>query len=115
MDIPLLDSSEVPQPPEEVRLISILAEPYPDGQRVKLRIQVTPFQERPNFEIRVLNPNGQEVGNLSIIESMEPTIEFTTHLRGEVFPGKYVVKARLEYPDHNLSNEMITSFGLRPG
>ena len=115
MDIPMMDSSEIPLPPEEVRLISVLAEPYPDGQRLKLRMQVTPFRERPNFELRVLNPRGQEVGNLSIIESMEPTIELTTHLRGEVISGEYVVIARLEYPDHSLSHEMSTEFALVPG
>ncbi len=91
-----------------------MADPYPDGLRLKLRIQVTPFQERPNFEIRILNPHSQEVGSLSIIESMEPTIELTTHLRGEVVPGNYVVRTRLEYPGHSLSSEMSTEFALGP-
>lgn len=115
MDIAMIDSSEIPLPPEEVRLISVVAEPYPDGQRLKLRMRVTPFQERPNFEIRVLNPNGLEVSNLSIIASMEATIELTTHLRGEVVPGAYAVTARLEYPERSLSNEMSTAFALGPG
>jgi hypothetical protein len=114
MDIRMMDSSEIPLPPKEVRLVSVVADPYPDGLRLKLRIQVTPFQERPNFEVRITNPLGQEVGSLSIIESVEPTIELTTHLRGEVVPGVYVVRTRLVYSDLDLSSEMSTKFALGP-
>lgn len=113
MDIRLMDSSEIPLPPEEVRWVELAVEPYPDGHRLKLRIRVTPFQERPNFEIRVLNPDAVEVANISIIESMEPTIELTAHLRGDPAPGPYWVHARLEYPDHQLSSETQASFVLQ--
>jgi hypothetical protein len=114
MDIRMMDSSEIPLPPEEVHLVSVVADPYADGIRLKLRIQVTPFQERPNFEVRITNPLGQEVGSLSIIESMEPTIELTTHLHGDVVPGTYVVRTRLEYSDLDLSSEMTAKFALGP-
>ncbi len=109
-----MDSSEIPLPPEEVRWVELAAEPYPDGHRLKLRIRVTPFQERPNFEIRVVNSEAVEVADISIIESMEPTIELTAHLRGDLAPGIYKVQARLEYPDHQLSIEAQASFELQP-
>jgi hypothetical protein len=38
--------------PEETRITLLTAEPYPDGYRLRVNIEVTPFQKRPHLEIR---------------------------------------------------------------
>ena len=38
--------------PEETHITSLTAEPYPDGERVRVNIEMTPFQIRPYLEVR---------------------------------------------------------------
>jgi len=97
MDIFFSDPDKVPLPPEEVRILKLEASPWPDGQRVAVRIEVTPFQKRPNMEIAIFNHEGARVANLSVVEAMEAVFEFTMHLREAEPGGEYQVKARLFY------------------
>lgn len=82
MDIFLRDPNEIPLPPEEMHILAVRAEPYPDGRRVRVTIEVTPFQQRPSLEVTALNPGGQVLAETSIIETLTRTLEFTLHLRG---------------------------------
>jgi len=84
MDIFFTDPNEVPLPPEEVRIIELRAEPWSDGRRVHVYLEVDPFQKRPNAEIRITDNQGQELAHASIIESIERKMEMTLHLRGEI-------------------------------
>ncbi len=81
MDIFFQDPSEIPLPPEEVRIRVLQADPYPDGQRIRIHLEVDPFQRRPNADVRITNALGDELANTSIIESMVRKMEFTMHLR----------------------------------
>jgi len=81
MDIFFSDPTQVPLPPGEVRIRTFTAEPHPDGHRVRLYLELTPFQKRPNGEITIVDSAENEVANLSIIETLEPHMEFTVHLR----------------------------------
>ena len=45
----LFDSDEPLRPREKVVITSLTVEPFPDGKRVRLRLQITPFEERPNL------------------------------------------------------------------
>jgi hypothetical protein len=100
MNIDFFDSKDVPQPRANVKIERLEAKPYPDGWRVRLALDVTPFQERPNLEVRVLTAEGREVAELSIIETMHRAMEFTVHIRGVSSPfGDYVVDADLYYED----------------
>lgn len=97
MDIFFQDPSEIPLPPEEVRIKRLAADPYPDGRRVRVHLQLTPFLKRPNGEINVFNTSGDEVASLSIIETIDPNMEMTVHLRGQDLVGKYRVEAKVFY------------------
>lgn len=82
MDIFFTDPTDIPLPPGEVRIRQFRAQPRPDGLRVKLYLELTPFLQRPNGEIWVRNALGEELASISIIETMDPKMEFTVHLRG---------------------------------
>jgi hypothetical protein len=97
MDIFFQDPNAIPLPPNEVRIKSLKAEPWPDNRRVRITLEVTPFQKRPNGEVSITNPLGDEVASVSIIESIVPLMEFTMHLRGENLPGEYRLSATLFY------------------
>ena len=53
--------------------------------------------ETVNIEIQVLADNGDEAASISIIESINPTMEFTLHLKDEVPSGKYIVSTSVYY------------------
>ena len=99
MDIFFTDPNEVPLPPDEMRIRALRAEVWPDGRRVKVSLEVEPFQKRPNLEISILNVNGQEIAHTSIIESIERHIEMTLHLRGADLSGPFSISAVLFYTD----------------
>jgi hypothetical protein len=84
--------------PEETHITSLAAEPYPDGQRVRVNIEMTPFQKRPHLEVVITDANDEEVSTASIVEPMGWKLEFTMHLRGAQ-PGTFKMEARLFYPD----------------
>ena len=54
--------------PEETRITSLSAEPYPDGRRLHVNIEMTPFQKRPHLEITLTNGEGAEVASVSVVE-----------------------------------------------
>lgn len=98
MNIELYDSA--PQPRANVKIERLDVTPHPDGWRVKLNIEVTPFQERPSLEIRVSTAAGRLVSELTVIETMHARMEFTVHLRGLQSPiGEYVAQVDLYYDD----------------
>jgi hypothetical protein len=104
MTISFFEPGDVPQPPDKVKIELLEAKPYQDRWRLKVRVHVTPFQQRPNLELVLLHetdsPEEQPVANLSIIETMHPRMEFTMHIRGVHDPaGQYRLRASLYYRD----------------
>jgi hypothetical protein len=97
MDIFLQDPSDIPLPPDEVRIRELRAEPYPDQRRVRITLEITPFQQRPNCEIQVTDENGNVVASLSIIESIDPKMDFTVHLKIAEPDGKFITSAEIYY------------------
>ncbi len=98
-EIEFVEPDEVPQPPAEVKIESLLARVYPDGRRVRVDVKLTPFMERPNLEFRVTNAQGYEVASLSVIESMDYKFEMTVHLRGPQPSGPHTLRGELFYGD----------------
>lgn len=99
MDIFFTDPDQVPLPPDEVRIIKFEAQFWPDGNRVRVNLEITPFQHRPSGEISITNQNGDELASVSIVETMTPQMEFTLHLRGGERVGPYHAKTVLFYRD----------------
>ncbi|HRE49105.1 MAG TPA: hypothetical protein PLD47_15360 [Aggregatilineales bacterium] len=115
MNISFFDQHDVPQARSAIRIESLTATPYPDGWRVKITLNVTPFQERPSLELEVWRGEDR-IAEMSIIETMHKAMEFTVHIRGVSSPfGDYKAEAALYYedrlaPQHRLS----TAFTISP-
>jgi hypothetical protein len=84
-------------PPEDVRILNLRAEPNPDGQRVRVWLELTPFLQNPNGEISIKNVQGQELANASFIECITPKMDFTLHLRGAPSGGACTLLASIFY------------------
>ncbi len=102
--------------PEETRITSLRAEQYPDGRRVRINLEITPFQKRPYIEVTLFNGDGDEVASTSIVEPMTWKLEFTMHLRGErsEYLNPYTVEAKLFYPDGPTAEPLTFSFDINP-
>lgn len=89
------------QTPEETRITSLGAEPYADDpRRLRVNIEITPFQKRPHIDVTLFDSDGAEVTVTSFVEPLTWRLEFTLHIRGrENVAGKYRLEARLYYTD----------------
>jgi len=99
--------------PEETRIKSLSAEPYPDGYRAHVNIEVTPFQKRPHIEVILSDADGNEIGSTTIVEPMSWKMEFTMHIRGEL-NNPYTVEAKLFYPDGPSTEPQTFTFDVKP-
>jgi hypothetical protein len=99
--------------PEETRITSLTAEPYSDGYRLRVNIEMTPFQQRPHLEVELNDADGQEVASASIVEPMSWKIEFTMHIRGEL-KNPYTLQAKLFYPDGPSTEPQTFQFLVEP-
>ena len=89
MEIPLFQD-------EELRFERIILYPYPDLKRVWARCWVTAVQdEKPNLEIRVLNPDGTENASVYLLAQTDQRVETTLHLRDAIPHATYRVIADL--------------------
>jgi hypothetical protein len=99
--------------PEETRITSLTAQPYPDGYRLRVNIEMTPFQTRPHLEVSLNDAEGEEVASTSIVEPLGWKIEFTMHIRGEL-NNPYTLEARLFYPDGPATEPKSFTFNVLP-
>lgn len=99
--------------PEETDITSLSAEPYPDGYRLHVNIQVTPFQKRPHIDVLLTDVDGNIVGSTTIVEPMGWKLEFTMHIRGEL-KNPYTLEAKLYYPDGPSKDPQTFSFDVKP-
>lgn len=99
--------------PEETHITSLTAQPYPDGYRLHVNIEMTPFQKRPHLEVLLNDSNGDEVASTSIVEPLGWKIEFTMHIRGEL-KNPYTLEAILFYPDGPTTEPQTFKFDVEP-
>jgi hypothetical protein len=99
--------------PEETRITSLTAEPYPDGKRVRVNIEMTPFQTRPFLEVTLTDSTSAEIATASIVEPMSWKLEFTMHLRG-ASASPFKLEAKLFYPDGPQAEPVTYVFEVTP-
>jgi hypothetical protein len=99
--------------PEETRITALSAQPYPDGYRLHVNIEMTPFQKRPHLEVALIDAENNEVASTTIVEPMSWKIEFTMHIRGEL-KNPYTLAAKLFYPDGPSAEPQTFSFDVTP-
>ena len=99
--------------PEETQISVLKAEPYPDGYRLRVNIEVTPFQKRPYIEVTITDSEGAEVASTSIVEPMGWKLELTMHIRDDL-KNPYLLTAKLFYPEGPTAEPRQVSFEIKP-
>ncbi len=105
----ITDPTQHPRPREEIRIQSVKLAPYPDGRRVRVEIDLTPFgpSDRPNLQITATHSDGTEAASIHIVETMHRSISLTAHLRHPgTTDGKYIFTTRLFY-DPAVSQDVV--------
>lgn len=97
-------------PPEKVRFTELRVEPWPDGRRVRVHVGITPFQQRPYLNARLLNAEEQEIASATVVETMENKLVFTMHIRGKQINGQFTLLASLSYPELGTVDEGRVDF-----
>ncbi len=97
-------------PPQEVRILNLAVESQPDGRRVKVRLEITPFLQDPSIELNIEDIEGTEVSRVFIIETIDDHLLFTMHLKGAWRSDPYNLRARLYYEDLGTIHEQCLSF-----
>jgi hypothetical protein len=91
------DPSKTPKSREDVRLQELGLYVYPDGRRVAVGFNLTPFLEPPSLEVRVVNERGERASWLNIIETADTNFSLTMHLRDANPTTHYDVTAIVYY------------------
>jgi hypothetical protein len=99
--------------PEETQISDLRVDAYPDGRRLRVNIEITPFQKRPYLEFNLRDSEGQEVSSVSMVEPLTWKLEFTMHVRSELH-NPYTLEARLYYPDGPVAEPRSISFDVEP-
>lgn len=99
--------------PEETRMTDLRVTPYPDGRRLRVNLEITPFQKRPYLEFTLRDSAGEEVSSASMVEPLSWKLEFTMHRRGEL-NNPYTLEARLFYPDGPAAEPRTIAFNVEP-
>jgi len=87
-------------PPTSTRLLDLRAEASPDGKRLRVALDLTPFQQRPYIELSLTDSAGNEVASASIVEPVGWKLELTLHARKTGATAEtYNLTASLSYPD----------------
>lgn len=100
--------------PEETKVLSLTAEPYEDGRRVRVNIEMSLFEKRPHLEVTITDTENQEISTASFVEPMTFKLEFTMHLRTEPANGALDLEARLFYLDGPQADPMTVRFDILP-
>jgi hypothetical protein len=64
---------------------------------LRIDIELTPFLERPNLDLDVLNAAGESLVRTTVVEADSPSFSLTMHLRGNPTGGEYTVRGALSY------------------
>ncbi len=112
MDIEFIDPAEAPRPPDQVSFRRVEVEPYPDAQRLLVRLSVTPFQVRPNIDLELQDEQGVKVAASSIVEATEAAMSLTLHLPRPSPGASFSLLARLHYEEQGEVNRQVIEFEI---
>jgi hypothetical protein len=110
VEIPLVDPEDVPVPPSEVRFRGVEVQPYGDGRRLRVRLELTPFLERPSIDLEVRDGDGGQRASAAIVETNEASMQLTLHVTPASPAGALVLISTIHYKDQGAVDRRETTF-----
>ena len=101
MEFFLSDPDVVRFPPIDTRLVDLQAEPDPDGKRLRVVLDLTPFQQKPCIDLTLTDSTGEIAATTSIVEPVAYKLDLTLHIRRPPTDAtdRFTLAATLYYPD----------------
>jgi hypothetical protein len=99
MFIQIEDPSDLPRSPNEVKIREFNLSAYPDGRRLRVFLELTPFQDAPDLSLEVLDEENEQVADLDIIAAQQNKLGLTVHLRGPEPRGLFTFRVSVHYEE----------------
>ncbi len=94
----LIYPSLTPPPQDDLKILTLDADPYPDGRRVRVKLVLSPFLQGPNAEINLSNQDDELLASINIVNIFIPENEFTLHIpESKSLPGRFTVNVEVFY------------------
>ncbi len=68
-------------PPSEIHILHLNVEPYPDSSRLRVRLELTPFLQKPYLDITVKDANENIIATTSVVEPTAWKLDLTLHIK----------------------------------
>lgn len=108
--IQFFDSSDKsPRPLGDVRIRNVHVEVLQDYRRVTVSVDLTPFFEKPSFDVILLR-DGVEERSASVVGAMHAQTQLTLHLPGGDPGGRYTARVDLLDKDATVRQTESVSF-----
>lgn len=101
------NSAETPKVREDVRLNKIGLYVYPDGRRIAVGFDMTPFLEPPSVQVTALNQLGMQAGSLTVIQANEANFYLVMHLRDAEPTNPYHISVELFYRTEDGDRQVV--------
>jgi len=104
-----IDPTITRYPPEEIRILFLQVNPYKDGKRIFVSIELIPFSVHPTIELSISNREGINCGSATIVEPPFWKHELTMHVRSNDPPEyDFDLEALIIYPElTNLATKRV--------
>ncbi len=100
--------------PAAVRILSLMAAPSSDPQKIRVTIQLSPFKQPPDLAFTILDQEGVEVSSVSMIETVLDEINFVMHIRknNTTLSGSYTLSVEVLYRDIGIVDQKTTDIAI---
>ena len=111
----LINPTLTPPPQDDIKILALDAEPYPDGRRVRVKLVLSPFLQGPNAEINLSNHDDELLASINIVNIFIPENEFTLHIpENKSLPGSYTVNVEVFYIEEGeIEQDGETQFNMK--
>jgi len=111
----LINPTLTPPPQDDIKILALDAEPYPDGRRVRVKLVLSPFLKGPNAEINLSNHDDELLASIDIVNIFIPENEFTLHIpENKSIPGSYTVNVEVFYiEEEEIEQDGETQFNMK--
>jgi len=112
----LINPTLTPPPQDDdIKILTLDAEPYPDSRRVRVKLVLSPFLQGPNAEINLSNQDDELLASINIVNIFIPENEFTLHIpESKSLPGRFTVNVEVFYvEEEEIEQDGETQFNLK--
>ncbi len=111
----LIYSSLTPPTQDDLKILTLEVDPYPDGRRVRVKLVLSPFLQGPNGEISLTNQDDELLASINIVNIVIPENEFTLHIpESKSLPGSYTVNVEVFYvEEEEIEQDGEAQFNLK--